>query len=99
MPVAGAVWPPLNIAVGSGNSCSPDWAFWQVGTRTQFNPHPLLDIGLDVFYSRLETAYKGTSVGIYPVNGSRPGGQHDRRPGELVRPRPLAAQLLSMIVT
>lgn len=72
VPVAGAVWPPLNIAVGSGNSCSPDFSFYQVGSRTQFNPHPLLDIGLDVFYTKLNTAYKGTSLGIYPANGARP---------------------------
>ncbi len=99
VPVAGSVWPPLNIAVGSGNSCSPDWGFWQVGSRTQFNPHPLLDIGLDVFYSRLDSAYKGTSVGLYPANGSRPTVSHDRRPGEPDLAHALAAQLLSMIVT
>ena len=40
--------------------------------RTQFNPHPLMDIGLDVFYTRLNTAYKGSSVGIFPANGARP---------------------------
>ena len=59
------MWPPLNIAVGSGNSCSPDFSFYQVGSRTQFNPHPLMDIGLDVFYTKLNTAYKGTSLDIF----------------------------------
>ena len=78
IPVAGAVWPPLNIAVGSGNSCSPDFSLYQVGSRTQFNPHPLMDIGLDVCYTKLNTAYKGTSLGIFPANGARPAvGQID----------------------
>ena len=72
VPVAGAVWPPLNIAVGSGNSCSPDYSFYQVGSRTQFNPAPLMDIGLDVFYTRLNTAFKGASTNIYPANAPRP---------------------------
>ena len=72
VPVAGAVWPPLNIAVGSGNSCSPDFSFYQIGSRTQFNPHPLMDIGLDVVYTRLNTAFKGASTNIYPANASRP---------------------------
>ena len=72
VPVAGAVWPPLNIAVGSGNSCSPDYSFYQVGSRTQFNPAPLMDIGLDVVYTRLNTAFKGASVGLYPANAPRP---------------------------
>ena len=45
---------PLNIPLGSGNSCSPDFSFYQVGSRTQFNPAPLMDIGLDVFYTQAE---------------------------------------------
>jgi hypothetical protein len=58
-------WTPL-----AGNSCSPDFSFYQVGSRTQFNPHPLMDIGLDVFYTRLNSAYKGPVN--YVANGARP---------------------------
>ena len=43
---------------------------FQVGSRTQWNPVPRLDIGLDVTYTGLNTAYKGAAV--YAVNGSRP---------------------------
>ena len=43
----------------AGNCCSPDFSFYQIGSRTQFNPHPLMDIGLDVFYTKLNSAYKG----------------------------------------
>ena len=54
----------------AGNSCSPNFSFYQVGTRTQFNPHPLMDIGLDVIWTHLNTAYKGP---VEPGgNGSRP---------------------------
>jgi hypothetical protein len=60
-----AGWAPL-----AGNSCNPSYSFWQIGSRTQWNPVPLLDIGLDVFYTHVNTAYKG------PVNfaaaGARP---------------------------
>jgi hypothetical protein len=62
-----------NLAVVTalpGNSCSPDFSFYQVGTRTQFNPVPQLDIGLDVLYTGLNTAYKGP--GTYAANGPRP---------------------------
>jgi hypothetical protein len=72
VPVAGAVWPPLNIPVGSDNSCTPDFSFYQVGTRTQWNPVAGLDVGLDVLYTHLNSAYKGTAVGLYGANGSRP---------------------------
>jgi hypothetical protein len=70
VPVGGAVWPPLTITAGNGNSCNPDWSFYEIGTRTQFNPVPQLDIGLEVLYTHVNTAYKGNAV--YPVNGSRP---------------------------
>jgi hypothetical protein len=53
-----------------GNSCSPDWDFWELGSRTQWNPVPQLDIGLEVLYSRRNTAFKGP--GIVPANASRP---------------------------
>jgi hypothetical protein len=53
-----------------GNSCSPDYDFWEVGSRTQWNPVPQLDIGLEVLYSKRNTAFKGPAV--VPASGSRP---------------------------
>src|SRR5262249_920285 len=40
--------PFSNVTLLAGNSCDPNWSFYQIGTRTQWNPHPLLDIGLEV---------------------------------------------------
>jgi len=54
----------------AGNSCNPDFSFFTVGTRTQFNPAPLMDIGLEVFYTKLNTAYQGPVN--WATNGSRP---------------------------
>jgi len=42
--------------------CSPDFSMWNIGTRTQWNPHPYLDIGVDVMYYHLNTASGGTGV-------------------------------------
>jgi hypothetical protein len=42
-----------------GNSCDPNFSFFEVGTRTQWNPVPQLDIGLQFMYTRLNTAYAG----------------------------------------
>ncbi len=98
VPVGGAVFPPINLPVGGGgNACSPDFSFFEVGTRTQWNPVPQLDIGLEVLYTKLNSAYKGSAIAIYPANGSRPAVNTHRRSGHLVRDVPLAAQLLSMI--
>jgi Porin subfamily len=69
-PFAGIVGTLTAIRADAGNSCNPDYGYWEVGTRTQFNPHPLLDIGFELLYSRNETAYKGP--GLYAVNLPRP---------------------------
>jgi hypothetical protein len=71
--LGGSVWPPLGIpAVGGGNSCTPDFSFWQIGTRTQYNPVTWLDLGVDVAYVRLNTAYKGPANVAIAANGGMP---------------------------
>ena len=45
----------------------------RVGSRTQYNPFPWLDLGVDVFYTHFNTAYKGTNVTLGANNG-RPSG-------------------------
>jgi hypothetical protein len=69
-----AVAPAASVAItpAAGNSCSPSFSFWQAGTRTQWNPHPDLDIGVDVLWTHLNTAYKGSAT--LPANGARPAG-------------------------
>jgi hypothetical protein len=44
----------------------------QVGSRTQWTPIAGLDIGVDISYTKLYTAYKGASTNIYPATGTRP---------------------------
>jgi Porin subfamily len=67
----GGIAAPGGITPLLGNSCSPDFNYWLVGSRTQFNPHPLLDIGLDLFYSNIQTAYAGPAN--FAGSGSQPG--------------------------
>jgi hypothetical protein len=55
---------------GVGNSCNPDYSFWEAYTRTQWNPVPQLDIGLQVMYTHHNTAYKGPAA--VAADGSRP---------------------------
>jgi hypothetical protein len=71
VPVGGTVQPPITVAAAT-NTCSPNFSWWQVGSRTQWNPHPDLDVGVDVLWTHLNTAYKGT--GVLAANGARPAG-------------------------
>jgi hypothetical protein len=54
----------------AGNSCNPDYSFYQIGQRTLWNPVRNLDIGLDVVYTKLRSAYAGPANLV--ANGSRP---------------------------
>jgi len=53
-----------------GNSCNPNYSLYELGTRTQFNPAPQLDIGFEVLYTHHYTAYKGAA--LYTANAPRP---------------------------
>jgi porin-like protein len=69
---AGGTAAPTGTALTGVTNCSPNFSFWQVGSRTQWNPHPDLDIGVDVVWSHLNTAFAGTAT--LAANGARPGG-------------------------
>jgi hypothetical protein len=66
---------PLNVGTGAGNSCSPSYSFWQVGSRTQYSPTSWLDLGVDGTFTRLNSAYAGSNVTL-PVNGGQLAGPH-----------------------
>jgi hypothetical protein len=60
----------LSIA---GGACNPDFHVWQAGTRTQWNPVSQLDVGVDVLYSRLDTALGGASASSVAMPGKQAG--------------------------
>lgn len=70
--IGGFVSAPSGVALTKVSNCNPNYSWWQVGTRTQWNPHPDLDIGVDVIWSHLNTAFAGTAT--LATNGARPGG-------------------------
>jgi hypothetical protein len=53
-------------------NCDPDYSVWSVGSRTQWNPHPYLDIGVEVLWTHLSSAFEGfgvttTAQGAHPA--------------------------------
>jgi hypothetical protein len=62
--------PAVNFTV---TNCAPNFSWWQIGSRTQWNPHPDLDIGVDVLWTHLNTAFKGPGAQLI-ANGARPAG-------------------------
>jgi Porin subfamily len=58
----------LTVALGN---CNPNFSIWEAGTRTQWNPVSQLDIGVDLLYTHLNTAFGGTGATV-TANGVRP---------------------------
>jgi len=62
-----------NVA-GTPANCSPNFTQRNFSTRTAWNPHPSLEIGLDLIYWHLDTANAGAQV--LNTNGSRVAGPY-----------------------
>jgi hypothetical protein len=55
---------------GFGTGCA-DWAAWQIGSRTLWNPVRSLDVGVDVQYTALsKTAFDGGTVTFTPTGAA-----------------------------
>jgi hypothetical protein len=63
-----------SVTFQTPGQCNPNFSWWSVGTRTQWNPHPDIDIGVDVLYTQLNTANRGTAT--LTANGARPAGTY-----------------------
>jgi hypothetical protein len=64
------------IAVGRNNTCNPDYSLWRLASRTMWNPVANLDVGLEVAYTKINTAFEGSafvaagqsnSAGVYNI--------------------------------
>jgi hypothetical protein len=65
----------LQGAKSNGYSCNPDFAIWQVGTRTAWTPVQNLTFSAEVLYTTLDQAYTGsTTFTATPTGTSKPAG-------------------------
>lgn len=53
-------------------NCDPDWSAWRLASRTLWTPVENLDVGLEVGYSRIDTAFQG--AGDIPAAAGNPNG-------------------------
>ncbi len=70
-------------ASGGGNldvaNCDPNWQYWQVGSRTLWEPVRRFILGVDVFWTQIETAFAGAGTinnSGTNVLGGRPTGAY-----------------------
>jgi hypothetical protein len=51
----------ITMANGAVTNCNPDSSWTQLGTRTMWNPVPDIDVGFDLDWVHLNTAFAGTA--------------------------------------
>ncbi|MGE3991801.1 MAG: hypothetical protein AB7F49_28160, partial [Pseudorhodoplanes sp.] len=65
--------------IGHLAACDPDWSMWRLSSRTMWNPVANLDVGLEVAYTQVNTAFEGgfdLSAGNPANTGLSKGGYH-----------------------
>ena len=55
-------------------NCNPDWSWWGIGSRTQWNVTKDFYMGVDVYYTKLQTGFEGygnyrAAAGSSPATG------------------------------
>jgi len=75
------VAPPLTTthvgALTNVTACNNDWGTWNVGSRTQYNITPAMYVGVDVIYSKLQTASAGgTAFYTATANTAKPSATY-----------------------
>jgi hypothetical protein len=63
-----------SIVFHTGPGCSPNFSMSGVGSRTIWNPVPDLDVGFDVVWYHLNTAFGGGTVNFATPVGAKPAG-------------------------
>jgi hypothetical protein len=63
-------------------NCSPDFGFFQVGSRTVWNPVPSLDLGVEIMYNKVLTGFGGPVT--LAANGTVPAGPFNARDQDVV---------------
>jgi hypothetical protein len=64
------------IVTTARTNCSPNFSQSGLGSRTMWNPVPDLDVGLDVVWWHLNTAFGGGVANLAAPLGAKPSGQY-----------------------
>jgi hypothetical protein len=64
-----------NIVITARTNCDPNFSMSGLGSRTMWNPVPDLDVGLDVVWWHLNTAFGGGLANL-GQNGAKPAGTY-----------------------
>jgi hypothetical protein len=54
--------------ITANSQCDPDWSVWRVASRTMWNPVANLDVGLEVAYTKVDTAWGGPNLALAGTN-------------------------------
>ena len=98
MPVL-ALCSATGVTLRTNAQCADaDWSMWRLASRTMWNPVQNLDVGVEVAYTKVNTAFGGLAnvTGNHGQLGPVGGHLRPRRQLVLDCHLPRAAQLLAM---
>jgi hypothetical protein len=61
----------VGISKTTNFNCAPNWSLYELGTRTMWNPVPDLDVGFDVVWYHLNTAFNGSNINLTSPVGAK----------------------------
>jgi hypothetical protein len=65
----------LSVAGAGGAGCNPNWSAWNIGSRSQWNITKDLYVGVDVMYSKMNSAQIGGTNPIALTTAVLPAGK------------------------
>ena len=63
-----------SVVVPAASTCDPSWGFSAIGTHTDWYPVPSFRLGVEVLYTKIDTAFSGSNVTLNAAPGGRPVG-------------------------
>jgi len=65
-----------NVVINNAAGCDPDFSTWRVSSRTMWNPVRNLDVGLEVAYTQVNTAFGGSTATLTAANNGLAAGTY-----------------------
>ena len=65
-----------NVQINNPAGCDPDFSTWRISSRTMWNPVRNLDVGLEVAYTQVNTAFDGSTATVTSSNNGLAAGNY-----------------------
>lgn len=65
-----------NVTINNVSGCDPDFSTWRVSSRTMWTPVRNFDVGLEIAYTEVSTAFGGSTATLTSANNGLAAGSY-----------------------